>query len=148
VGVGVGDGVIGRSRRESAINNALAKGSSLQEAVRDKRLGGGARSVSVGGDLSSLSGSSMIEAGGAGAGAIGSTAAEPAAASLKKSRTSSIDRVSSSPQLPHGSDVLLGSGGGGPAGGTGSLPMAEAAADSGSGAQPGGMRVSSAPPVP
>ncbi|CAN0463893.1 unnamed protein product, partial [Ectocarpus sp. 12 AP-2014] len=149
VGVGVGEGVIGRSRRESAILNALAKGSSLQEAVRDKGLGGGARSVSVGGDLSSLSASSMIEAGEAatGPGAMGSAAAEPAAAvmgaagGLKNSRTSSIDRVSSSPQLPHGSDVLLG------AGAAGSLPMAEAA-DSGSGAQPGGMRVSSAPQVP
>ncbi|CAM9407632.1 unnamed protein product [Ectocarpus sp. 13 AM-2016] len=149
VGVGVGEGMIGRSRRESAILNALAKGSSLQEAVRDKGMGGGARSVSVGGDLSSLSTSSMIEAGeaAAGAGTMGSAAAEPAAAvmaaagGLKISRTSSIDRVSSSPQLPHGSDVLLG------AGVAGSLPMAEAA-DSGSGVQPGGMRVSSAPQVP
>ncbi|CAN0032657.1 unnamed protein product, partial [Ectocarpus sp. 4 AP-2014] len=151
VGVGVGEGVIGRSRRESAILNALAKGSSLQEAVRDKGLGGGTRSVSVGGDLSSLSASSMIEAGeaavGTGAGAMDSTAVEPAAAvmaaaeGLKMSRTSSIDRVSSSPQLPHGSDMLL------DAGAAGSLPMAEAA-DSGSGAQPGGMRVSSAPQAP
>ncbi|CAM9857561.1 unnamed protein product, partial [Ectocarpus sp. 6 AP-2014] len=78
---------------------------------------------------------------------MGSAAAEPAAAvmaaagGLKQSRTSSIDRVSSSPQFPHGPDVLLG------AGAAGSLPMAEAA-DSGSAAQPGGMRVSSAPQVP
>lgn len=63
VEVGVGEGARGRGGRESAILKALAKGSSLQEAVGDtKRRGGsgGGRSISVGGDLSSLA--SLAEA--------------------------------------------------------------------------------------
>ncbi|CAN0096677.1 unnamed protein product, partial [Scytosiphon promiscuus] len=62
-GVEVGapaEGPLGRRGREGAILKALAKGSSLQEAVRDqKELEGRpvtGRSVSVGGELSSLAG--------------------------------------------------------------------------------------------
>ena len=76
--VGVGDGARGRGGRESAILKALAKGSSLQEAVGDmKRRGGGGRSISVGGDLSSLA--SLAEARGGGWEAAQSAAAAAAA---------------------------------------------------------------------
>lgn len=87
VEVGVGEGARGRGGRESAILKALAKGSSLQEAVGDtNRRGtgvGGGRSISVGGDLSSLA--SLAEARGRGVGdAATESTASPSAAEAQE----------------------------------------------------------------